>query len=175
LIPVAVLSWAIPRVLSNLGLVAQQRGNLEEALAMFERGNEVAAQLGERASVVHGKMNIGNVLLQQGRLNEALNAYAMAREIADQLTLPLEAAGARNAIAYVLGLQGKIGAALAAFRDAEAHITSPAGFVELAGRLEHLAEVYAANGHNQLASICAYEATRLRDAAEKGSASRCRS
>lgn len=154
----------IARVLTNLGIVAQQRGNLVDALALFERSNEIYGRLGAEAAVVRGKVNVGNIALQQGRLDEAVVAYAAARGIADRLNLPVESAGARAAIAYALGLQGKVGEALAAFRDAEAHVTGPAGRSGLAQRLEHLAEIYAANGHDQQASVCAEEAARLRDA-----------
>lgn len=148
--------------LTNLGLVAQQRGHLDDALDFFRRGLDINARLGKQAGVVRGKLNLGNVALQQGRLEAAIDLYTAARELADDLKLPLERFGARAAIASTLGRQGKAGAALAAFRDAEAAATLPTDKINLAVRLEGLAELYAANDHQQIASAFSTEAERLR-------------
>lgn len=154
--------------LMNLGLVEQERGRLDEALTLLQRSTEIHARLGQQAAVVNGKLNLGNIALLQQQPDVAAEFYTSARDLADDLKLPLQAFGASAALAFALGHQGKVGATLAAFHDAEDRVVREADLQGLADRLKSLAELYEANGHEQVATAFTAEAARMRGCIVRG-------
>jgi class 3 adenylate cyclase/tetratricopeptide (TPR) repeat protein len=59
------------RGLNNLGVLAWFEGHGNEALEMFERSRDAAAEAGDTLGAAASAHNVGDVLLRQGRLAEA--------------------------------------------------------------------------------------------------------
>ncbi len=59
------------RALNNLAVLAWFEGRGPEALAMFERARDTAAEAGDTLGAAASAHNVGDVLLRQGRLAEA--------------------------------------------------------------------------------------------------------
>ena len=74
-------------VLSNdLGIVAQQRGRLEEAEDWYRKSLTIHEQLGLRPRMAESYLNLGNVAYQRGRLEEAEDWYRKSLTISQALT-----------------------------------------------------------------------------------------
>ena len=95
-----------PEALLNLGMLAQQAGRCELALALMKR----AVDANPASAICHKKL--GNLLLEQGKVIEAV-AYC-TRAIA----LKPDYAEAHNNLGVVLKLLGKLDEARACFRQA---------------------------------------------------------
>ena len=58
-------------VLNNLGVGEYNRGNWDQAIRFYRRGQEAGERLGDPYTVAMSKMNIGEVLVGQGNYQEA--------------------------------------------------------------------------------------------------------
>ena len=74
--------------LNNIGLVYDDQGRYEEALAYYQQALAIAREVGDRAEEGTTLHNIGGVYHAQGRYEEALayhqQALAIAREVGDR-------------------------------------------------------------------------------------------
>jgi tetratricopeptide (TPR) repeat protein len=148
--------------LGNLAILETQRGRSEAALRLLDESMSIREQLGQNTLVVRGLLNLASTFLRFDRLDEALAGFRRALEGARQLDLHAEQASAVASIAYVLGLQGVLAESLRGFEEAERYATDPSDRERLAKQLEHLAEIYDANGYEEPAVRFAGEAVRLR-------------
>ena len=149
-------------VLGNLAILEQKDNHPEAALPLLEESLEIGQRLRQTSAVIHQELNLANTYLLLGRLDEALSGYRKAFDGARSLDLHAEEGSAAASIAYTRGLQGDVTDSLRGFEEAEEYVTEPRDRESLARRLDHLAEVYVANGHDEPASLFADRAARLR-------------
>lgn len=71
--------------LSNLGALAQERGDYDQAQAFFQEALDLQRQLGEAAGLCEALNNLGTVCQAQGKWAEAKQLYNEAKIYADQL------------------------------------------------------------------------------------------
>ena len=88
-------------MLSNLGVVARLRGDLERARLYAEQALAIDRERGEPLEIADRLENLGNVLLDQGRLREAVTRYSEALELLE------EANPAGSDLGHVLYNRGK--------------------------------------------------------------------
>ena len=72
-----IVGWS----LHNLGHVAMQTGNLEDAYSLFRESLLVRMPLGPGADVASGMCGIGGVRMREGDLRAALHAFAAAEKM----------------------------------------------------------------------------------------------
>jgi tetratricopeptide (TPR) repeat protein len=126
-----------PEVCHHLGFALMQKGDLEEAAAVFQELTRL------RRDNFHPHYSLGLVLYKQGRFGEAAAAYR------DALRLRPDQAYTHNDLGRALDRQGKLDEAAAAYRDALRHQPDLAdahhylgGVLARQGRLEEAAAAY---------------------------------
>ena len=92
--------------LSNLGLLAAQRDELEEAATWFEQALSALEGLGEPMEVTVTRVELADVARRQGQSAVARRWLDQAAEALDTLDLPRPAANARLVRAAVARLEG---------------------------------------------------------------------
>ena len=69
----------------RLGLLAQDRGDFDEATSQYQRALEIAERLGHQADMAFGYHQLGRIAHLRGDYDEATNQYQRAQEIYEQL------------------------------------------------------------------------------------------
>ena len=72
-------------IMHNLGVLHQDRGEYEAALAKYEESLKIAEELGDRAGVANSLHQIGNLHYLRGEYEAALAKYEESRKIAEEL------------------------------------------------------------------------------------------
>ncbi len=72
-------------IVMNLGLVAEQVGEVEEAMTYMARADSLALLLDDAVLQLRIATNLGSALVDQGRYTEALATLARARRLADEV------------------------------------------------------------------------------------------
>jgi predicted ATPase len=115
-LPAAALLSAAAR---ERGLLAQQRGDWSEALAEFDRAEQLARQAGDEPALALALRYRGNILARQGKPAGALpllqEALALAERHDDRRLLHL----ALSSLGMARAEQGQYAAAIAAYNQAE--------------------------------------------------------
>ena len=91
---------------NNLGLILLERGQVDEAVAHFQKALESQPRFAESHS------NLGNALLRKGQLDKAIAHHRQAVELDPKL------ASAHNNLGLVLLQTGQVGEAIAHFQSA---------------------------------------------------------
>lgn len=143
--------------LNNRGLVCQQAGQWELALALHQRAAELYQTLGDRRSQAKAIHNLGEDYRQLRRLDEAADCFRQAAAIHTAVGDEVNAARSRMAVGIILHAIGQTEAALAIHQEVEPlfrrlgdrpwlarAINNQGVFLAALGRVDQAAAVYAA-------------------------------
>ncbi|MEK9138765.1 MAG: tetratricopeptide repeat protein, partial [Bacteroidota bacterium] len=113
------------RVIHNLGILIQARGEYAEALAQYEKSLKIKEELGDRAGVAGSLHQIGIIHQDRGEYAEALAQYEKSLKIKEEL-------GDRAGVATSLGQLGQLSAQTKSYAEAFKYFLSAlAAFSEI--------------------------------------------
>jgi len=99
-------------ILNNLGMFGYWSGNWGEALAYYQRANDIEDRVGNVIGAALGRSNVAEILADQGRWQEADRYFREAERA-------LRAAGFLNGMAFVRANIGRTAARAGRFEEAE--------------------------------------------------------
>ncbi|MEB3290571.1 MAG: CHAT domain-containing protein [Leptolyngbya sp.] len=152
------------KVLNNIGIVYQLRGNYGEALTTYQQSLTISRELGDRATEAITLGNIGIIYERQGSYGEALVAYqqslVMSRELGDQAG---EAITLGN-IGIIYERQGNYGAALTAYQQSLAMRQVTGDQAGEAQSLNNIGVIYEKQGIYEMALAAYQQSLAIRQA-----------
>jgi tetratricopeptide (TPR) repeat protein len=77
--------WEAARVLLNLGVIEQRRGNIERALQLFRQSHSEAKSVNHQDVVIAALEGIGVILTKQEHFGSAIDSFREALKIAEKL------------------------------------------------------------------------------------------
>ncbi len=92
----------------QLGLIAQQRGRLDEATDWYAQALPLWEELGDRDNTARGYYQLGRIAEIQGRLDEASDWHARSLAIRQDIGDRLHAAGNYNQLGSIAEQQGRL-------------------------------------------------------------------
>ena len=109
---------AVASALNNLGRLHAFLGEMQQALAAYDRALEKWRQLGDPAEQARVLHNLGAHYVSLGRLEEGLDFLRRALTVRRERNRPASQAVTLTAIGWALSLQGHFDAALVSYEEA---------------------------------------------------------
>lgn len=138
---------------NGMGVVAEERGQLDSAIAYYSRARQIRENLGDKLGVASLYNNIGNVYEMQGRYDEALKAHRTSLRIAEQEKDTSRIARSHLNIGGVMENAGL-------FQEAHDEVNKARLIFEKLGDKPRLAGAYTLLGHLRLELEMHQEARR---------------
>jgi len=149
------------RVLTMLGLVAQNKGLHEAALEYFERAKDICGINADNYGEAAAALNAGILLYRRGRFSSAERSIERGKAIFTNIGWSIGVCRSLLALGNVSKCRGDYGAAVRGYRDAE-RIAGESGFArEQALAAEFIGDVHFERGRHQAAESCYQEGLRI--------------
>ena len=97
---------------NNKGVIFRQKGDLDQALRLFEACLAIKEEIGEKRGIGLALNNIGNIFLNKGEFDKALEFYEKSLVIKEQLGNKKEIAPQLNNIGNIYMKKGELDKAL---------------------------------------------------------------
>jgi transcriptional regulator with AAA-type ATPase domain/tetratricopeptide (TPR) repeat protein len=139
------------RVLTMLGLVAQNKGLHEAALEYFDRAREICGAVADHYGEAAAALNAGILLYRRGRFSSAARNIERAKAIFESIEWSIGVCRSLLALGNIKKCRGDFAAALRCYREAE-RIADRGGFArERALACEFIGDVHFERGRHQAA------------------------
>jgi len=149
------------RVLTMLGLVAQNKGLHEAALEYLERAKDICGINADNYGEATAALNAGILLHRRGSFSSAERSIERGKAIFTNIGWSIGVCRSLLALGNVSKCRGDYGAAVRRYRDAE-RIAGESGFArERALAAEFIGDVHSERGRHQAAESCYQEALRI--------------
>jgi DNA-binding NtrC family response regulator/tetratricopeptide (TPR) repeat protein len=149
------------RVLTMLGLVAQNKGLHEAALEYFDRAKEICRISADHYGEAAAALNAGILLLRRGRLSGAERSIERARAIFTSIEWSIGTCRSLLALGNVSKCRGDFAAAVRSYRDAE-RIANHGEFArEHSLAREFIGDIHFERGRHQAAESCYRQGLRI--------------
>ncbi|MDQ3707447.1 MAG: tetratricopeptide repeat protein [Chloroflexota bacterium] len=142
----------IAGALGNLGLVAWNLEDYEQAYALNKESLEILRELGDKHGMARSLTGLGAIAYSQGNHAEAMTAYTEALQLFEEFGDRQSVAMMRNNLGEIALAQANLSEATAYFKDAMLLLKEIGNKAGVAGCLDGLAQVAAAAGRPEQAA-----------------------
>jgi tetratricopeptide (TPR) repeat protein len=137
--------------LGNLALVLTDKGDLEQALVLFNEKLSIAQKLQARSLIASAYYNIGRIQHQQKAIDKAIDSFNSAQHVYQEIGLIDKAVDILSIMGEICGREGQFGSSLKWFDQSIQLATTVEQRTTTSERLLNILRLLLENGYPQIA------------------------